>query len=390
MKKKAFRLIPALIAAVMLIGCGSEEEAAPPTVVPEPIVIDDSAEPATVQEPEVESSTAAAEPEEEPEEVCEGYYRSELTGEWTVEELKDQRPIAVMVDNEITALPHYGTSQADIIFEMMNSTQNDRVTRFMCLVKDWENLERFGSVRSTRPTNIILAPEYNAVLCHDGGPYHNDAYWARDWAPDHLNGIFKRIDNGKPREFTEYVTGEKLTANIGTGSISRTYDDYWGDHFRFSSKGVVLDDIADVFDATKVDLTGAFKHNRTQLTYDAEEGVYIYNEYPGSTSKYGYTGTYTDALNGEQLKFENVILQCCDFNQLDDHGYLIYNVMTDAVKNGYFLTKGKAIPITWNKPGETALTKFYYWDTDQQIVMNVGKTYIAIVPAEYWLDITVE
>ena len=106
MKKKAFRLIPALIAAVMLIGCGSEEEAAPPTVVPEPIVIDDSAEPDPVQEPEAESSTAAAEPEEEPEEVREGYYRSELTGEWTVEELKDQRPIAVMVDNEITALPH--------------------------------------------------------------------------------------------------------------------------------------------------------------------------------------------------------------------------------------------------------------------------------------------
>ncbi|MCR4895971.1 MAG: DUF3048 domain-containing protein [Lachnospiraceae bacterium] len=388
--KKRFTVLAAIALSVaMLTACGSGTEEAP-EVVPEPIVVlpEVTEEPAAAEEPAAEEPAPAE--EEEPEEVREGYYRSELTGEWIDESLKDQRPIAVMIDNEITALPHYGTSQADIVYEMMNSTQNDRVTRFMVLFKDWEPIERLGSVRSTRPTNIILAPEYNAILCHDGGPYHNDAYWAKSWAPPHLNGIFKRFDNGKPREFTEYVTSDKLTSNIGTDKISRTYDNYWGDHFRFSSKGVDLSGEQRVFDATKVDLSAAFKHNRSTLTYDESTGLYVYNEYAGSTSKYGYSGTYYDAGNNESLAFTNVILQCCDFNQLDDHGYLIYNVMTATPKDGYYLTGGKAIPIIWDKTGETELTKYYNTLTGEIQKMNVGKTYIAIVPQDYWDEIIVE
>ena len=40
-----------------------------------------------------------------------------------------------MVDNESIALPHYGLSQADVVYEMMNSTLNGRFTRFMVLVR---------------------------------------------------------------------------------------------------------------------------------------------------------------------------------------------------------------------------------------------------------------
>lgn len=35
-------------------------------------------------------------------------YRSELTNEWIDISLKNQRPVAIMVDNEKAALPHYG------------------------------------------------------------------------------------------------------------------------------------------------------------------------------------------------------------------------------------------------------------------------------------------
>ena len=70
-------------------------------------------------------------------EIPEGMYLSEITGEPISEDIKDQRPIAVMVDNEKTALPHFGTAEADVVYEIMNSTLNDRVTRLMCIVKDW-------------------------------------------------------------------------------------------------------------------------------------------------------------------------------------------------------------------------------------------------------------
>ena len=75
--------------------------------------------------------------EEEEEAAPEGMCYSELTHELISMDLKEQRPIAVMVDNESIALPHYGLSKADVVYEMMNSTENGRITRFMVLVKDW-------------------------------------------------------------------------------------------------------------------------------------------------------------------------------------------------------------------------------------------------------------
>lgn len=49
-------------------------------------------------------------------------YRSELTNEWIDASLAMQRPVAIMVDNESKALPHYGLTEADVVYEMMNST----------------------------------------------------------------------------------------------------------------------------------------------------------------------------------------------------------------------------------------------------------------------------
>ncbi len=54
--------------------------------------------------------TVAEETVSGPLEVPDGMYLSELTGEPISIDLKDQRPIAAMIDNEKTALDHYGTA----------------------------------------------------------------------------------------------------------------------------------------------------------------------------------------------------------------------------------------------------------------------------------------
>ena len=65
-----------------------------------------------------------------------GMYRSELTNEWISDQLMNQRPVAVMVDNESIALPHFGTAEGDVVYELMNSTANDRISRLMVILKD--------------------------------------------------------------------------------------------------------------------------------------------------------------------------------------------------------------------------------------------------------------
>ena len=319
-------------------------------------------------------------------EIPEGMYLSEITGEPISEDIKDQRPIAVMVDNEKTALPHFGTAEADVVYEMMNSTKNDRITRLMCIVKDWGKIEQLGSIRSTRPTNILLAAEWDAVLCHDGGPpVHINAYLKNPWA-QHFSGTFSRVKNGKPKEFTEYVCAGDMESNFSSmkkdPAYSTTYTEYRneGSHFNFAPYGKEVD-LTKVYDKTYpvTEIGLPFWHNTSTLKYNAETKQYEY---------YEYGSRHEDAEDGEPLSFKNVLIQKCDFNQLDENGYLIYNCI-DSGKPGWYITNGVGKPITWVKDEATHLTKFYD-DKGEEIQINTGKTYITLVPSDTWDSMTMK
>jgi hypothetical protein len=336
----------------------------------------------TEPENEVEDTVVVEETGEEvvEEETREGMYRSELTNEWIDESLKNQRPIAVMIDNEKAALPHYGITEADVVYEMMNSTENGRITRFMALFKDWENVPQIGSVRSTRTTNLQLAPEWNAIVCHDGGPFYIDYFLVNPYV-DNLNGGFGRINNGKSREFTEYVLEGEVAKRLESNGISREYTEYYqGSHFQFASESnpVDLSTADDAIDCTNIELP--FAHNASKLTYIAENNTYRYSEYGGE---------YKDAANGEYMEFTNVIIQECKHEQYDDNGYMNFLVKENDGMHGYYITGGKAIPVTWYKQDDIYPTKYYDQDGNE-ITINTGKTYITLVPHDVWEDLVVE
>ncbi|MBQ9991453.1 MAG: DUF3048 domain-containing protein [Lachnospiraceae bacterium] len=372
MKGKLNILLAVLIFAFCLAGCGNEEEP-----VENRINVDVQQEvEETVEEPTTEEEVVVEDV------IPEGMYRSELTNELISEELKNQRPIAVMVDNEKTALPHFGISQADVVYELMNSTKNDRITRLMVLVKDWGSIEQLGSIRSLRPTNILLAVEWNAVICHDGGPFYNDPYLEPDYV-ENFSGTFSRVKNGKPYEFTEYILPGDLEKNFASKGYSTEYNEYYpGPHYQFATEAnpVNLSDEDGAIAADKVIFP--FKHNGSYLEYDEESGLYKYFEY-GSA--------HVDAGNNNvQTTFKNVLIQKCTFHQYDENGYLIFNCIAEA-EEGYYLTNGKAIPVTWTKRGDPEISITRYYDAEgNEITLNTGKTYIAFVPDDNWSQLVIQ
>lgn len=386
-----------LTTCLVFTACGGEKKEDPQEsssqegvveVVGEPI--ESESEQETSQE--AQESVQEAEPVEEnqvpvAEESREGMYRSELTNEWIDEIYKDQRPVAIMVDNEKTALPHFGVNSADIVYEMMNSTANGRITRLMCLKKDWQNITQFGSIRSARPTNFILAGEWNAILIHDGGPFYINDYVARDYS-NNLSGGFARFNNGKATEFTEYVTYDDYTntqkgktysglkKRLENSKISTTYNEYYtGPHFQFSDTDFTLDGETGVVNVKEVEFP--FYHNGTRLFYNEETKMYEY---------YEYGDFHTDPLDGDKVtSFKNVIIQGDPYYQYDKNGYMIYYIVGSSTQ-GWYLTNGKAIPINWSKEDETANTIFTKASDGTEITLNTGKTYIAIVPQDAWQD----
>ncbi len=359
MKKKTLALLLSMVMSLgMLTACGDANEEVNASVATE---------------------TEEATTETIVEENHDGMYRSELTNEWIDESLKNQRPVAILVDNEKIALDHYGLTQADIVYEMMNSTANGEITRFMAIVKDYANITRFGSIRSARPTNFKIAPEYNAILIHDGGPYYIDAYISNPWV-DNLSGDFARIPNGKSREYTEYVTTGEIEERMAARKMDVEYNEhYQGPHWLFSDD----DDPTDLSahgnskDCTYVALP--FPHNDSMLEYDKDTGKYYYSE---------YGAPHIDLENGnKQLSFTNVILQCAELIELDENGYMEFDIIMKKGQ-GYYITGGKAVPVTWEKLSDTVPTRFYYGG--KEIYLNTGKTYIALVSEERWDELVIE
>lgn len=389
MKKKTLAAV--LIAVgLMMTGCGGENTSvSSPIQTPAPISMGEKDNTTTSG---TNSSSAAEESKgtKEEEVAPEHSYRSELTNEWIDEDLKDQRPIAVMVDNEKTALPHYGLTEADVVYEIMNSTLNDRITRFMVLVKDWESITQLGSIRSVRPTNFMLAAEWNAVLCHDGGPFFIDTWVAKDYT-NNFSGGFARFSNGKATEFTEYITYDKYTnSNKGktydglkqrfaNSKYTTTYNQYYeGPHFQFAADEQTFSDRSDADTAAVVELP--FPHNKSTLKYNESTGTYDY---------YEYGAAHLDPLHDSaQLTFKNVILQNTTFSELGE-GYLIYNAI-DSGRDGYYITNGQAIEVTWTKSGESDITVYYDKKTGKEIELNTGKTYISLIPSDSWSDLVIK
>jgi len=373
-RKLLLSLMTAAIASFCFVGCGESEPTNSPIII-EPIISESSTEESSSENSVESSEIIGVETEEtQEEENHDNMYRSELTNEWIDLALEDQRPVAIIVDNEKTALDHYGLTQADIIYEIMNSTANGEITRFMCLVKDWENITRFGSIRSARPTHFMIAPEYNAIVVHDGGPFYIDPYLKNDWV-DNLSGGFARIDNGKPREFTEYVTTGELADRIASAKYDTEYNDhYMGPHWQFADEKnpVDLGEVYNSNECTFIDLP--FPHNGSELEYDEESGLYLYSEYDMA---------HIDPENDDkQLSFTNVLIQCAELNQLDENGYMEFKLINESGK-GYYITGGKSIPVTWTKTHDKNPTGFY--DSNGNLItLNTGKTYIAYVSSSRW------
>ena len=173
-------------------------------------------------------------------------------------------------------------------------------------------------------------------------------------------------------------TYDGLKQRFESSRYTTTYNDYYqGPHFKFADAEVTFADRNDAISATTIELP--FKHNGSTLKYNEETGTYDYYEY-GSAHK--------DAASGEQLTFENVILQNTTFADLGE-GYLIYNAI-DSGRSGYYITEGKAIEVNWTKSSENAITHYYDAKTGEEIEVNTGKTYISLIPSDGWNNVVIK
>lgn len=372
MKKRIFALCSALLLGLTVFaGCGSKPTEESAASEPEA-----TATAAPTAEAESSAAESTAEPTEAP--STEPANVNLLTGLPTLTDgAIGKRPVAVMVNNVDAALPQYGISAADLIFEL--PVEYD-LTRLMAVYGDYTQIPEVCSIRSCRYYYPILAVGFDAIYVNWGmnesvaRPTVNsmdiDQYDGDEYGLGDCFGRDKaRYESGYAWEHTGVFHGPNFPSVLEKDKVRTDLkEDKTGTAFNF----VEMDKnaVPNGEDAQKVRVD--FGANYSVFTYDEENHEYLKNF---------KDSPHMDGISKEQLKFENVIVLETEIKPYPGDEVIKY-VDWEGGENakGYYISEGKMVPITWSKAGMYDPLKFFDANGNE-LQLNRGKSYIAFTYA---------
>lgn len=305
--------------------------------------------------------------------------RSFLTGEWINDTVGYRRPIAVMINNIQGGLPQRGISKADVIFE---GQCEGSITRLMAVFQSYDEIDSIGSIRSCRDYFPFLAAEYDAAYFHFG-----QSDFALEFLPDPelrtfngMTGMYnyeRRTDRVSPHNvFT-------TPANLLQAMVNKGVSTYLDDDFVQPLKFVEVGEEISYDDMVCKTLKTGYAYNDAYFVYNEEDGLYY---------RYEYGNPQIDEMTGEQIAVKNIIMKLVPGQEYWNHSPL-YLLTGSGL--GLYVTNGTAKWIKWEKDVDgvnTNLgceytygygpTKYKYFETNDDVYFNCGKTWICIYEQE--------
>lgn len=277
------------------------------------------------------------------------------------------RPYAVMINNLGVARPlQSGLQDAMIIYEMI---VEGGLTRYMAVFQD-QNTERIGSIRSARHYFLDYALENDAIYVHHG----NSPQAAADFKTLNIDRI--SVDASKTgwrdkslnvsTEHTLFTSIAKLNNGLGNKRKTR-------------NKDFLLN-----YSETPIDLStkeGAIKANNIEITYSGSvKTSYEYDESAQNYKRSVNGKAHTDYVTKKQYTFKNIITYQVSNTSLNDGSGKDRQTLDNIGSGeGYYITNGYAVPITWSKSSRSSQTVYKYKD-GTEIDVNDGNTFIQIQP----------
>ena len=372
--KKTKIILMLLTLLLLTVACGKETEPTQET----PIDLVDDTKDVSEPEPVVEEldEVKAEEPNdvvaEEPEDVVEvidltGMAVNPLTGRYIPEEAALRRPIGIMINNHSKAMPQSGLSQADIIYETL---VEGGIARLFAVYKDFD-AEKIGPIRSARHYYLDFAFDFDALYVHYG--QSPQAYAAfKNLNPPNMNGlsyldtIMCFQDPSRKRPHSTYTSYDRLMAAWKSKKYRTTYKEGFVNKFNFSDEVLELEEGQK---AEKITLDYSY-YQFAWFDYDAESMTYLRNQ---------FGGPHMDVETGEQLAFDNIIIQLADMWKISGDTEGRMDMALSSEGTGYYISHGKAIPMTWSKTDHYHPTQ-YFTDEGNLLEMNTGKTWISVFP----------
>ncbi len=361
-KGRKLLAVAGVLCALTLAACGNENTPDTPVIVEEAHPTEAVVTPDPSNTGEQEADPNALEP---------GMMRSFLSGLPVDEKIGNRRPVAIMLNNLEAAQPMSGISYADVVYEYV---VEGAITRLMGVFENYDDLDKIGSVRSCREYFVYTALEFDAIYMHFGQAAYAVELLGQDYV-DNLNGLgeagdtcfYRTSDRQAPHNV--YTSAKGIEAGIEKlGYREDHYDGYKG-KFKFCDLN------------RQVTNDGGIDAKHIEPKYRINKPWFDYNEATGKYDRYQYDGPQIDELTGEQISFDNVIIQYNKWIQLDEKDYLAFDCHSGGLIQ--YFTKGKMVVGMWQREINEEnfdLSAIRYYDMEgNEIEINNGKTFICVV-----------
>jgi hypothetical protein len=277
-----------------------------------------------------------------------------------------------MINNVKAALPQYGITEADVIFEL---PVEGNLTRLMALYGDYTQLPDICAIRSCRYYYPAIAKGYDAFYIHWGidqtvksyvaslkldkydGLTNDGDLFARDTARRKAGYSLEHTGYFKGTKFADVVQSQKKRVDL-LESKNKTA-------FHFCEMNTNIKPSGN--DCQRV--TVKFGSATSKFEYDADKNVY-YKFFNGSK--------HVDGRNGEQLSFTNVFVLETSISSRDEIDHKKIDWAGSANAKGYYISNGAMQEIRWSKAGGNESSDLKFYDLNgKELVINRGKSYIA-------------
>jgi len=278
------------------------------------------------------------------------------------------RPYAVMINCKSEALPQSGVDEAYIVYELM---VEGGITRMLALYKD-ETMAKVGSVRSSRNQYLGYVFENDAIYVHAGGSPESLKRISNERIDDiDVDGKYGVRDKTLKRAWEHVLFTDLTHLNKGMSDKKLRNTTTQKNLLHYDSEEIDLTQFKDKKEANNVSVK--YSNYRTSIyKYDKDNKNYL---------RFMNSKANTDLVSGKQYTAKNIIIYGVKYTNYTDHGNPNYvkphNIGTGE---GYYITDGYAIPITWEKKDEASQTIYKYKETGEDLVVNDGNTYIQIYP----------
>lgn len=301
------------------------------------------------------------------------------------DENSNERPIAIMIDNNVGNNNHAGLQDSYLNYEII---VEGGLTRIMAIYKD-KKVELIGPVRSSRHYFLDYALESDAIYAHYGwstyaendikqlnvnninGLTDDTPYW-RDKSIKAPHNVFTSIDN--------------LQSYASTKNYQKTSSKW--QLLKYDADEISLKQYEEKTQSSETDTTETnlltannismqySNHQTRSYKYDTKNKYYL---------RFMNNEAHIDKSTNGQLHYKNIIIERVNNKTLDSYGR--QDLDTVGSGTGYIITDGYALPINWTKASRSAKTKYTYTN-GKEVVLNDGNTFIQIVPTTS--NITIE